>query len=81
MRVPLYRKIALDIGAQILHGGLRPGDRLPSALDLVREYRSNLDTIQQAVNILKIQGILRTVPGDGRFVTNDAQRICREKGY
>lgn len=77
----LHWEIIRDIGAQVAHGGLRPGDQLPVTRTLMEEHGISSYPVDLAMKILEIQGIVRTISGKGRFVTEDAPRICKEKGY
>lgn len=70
-----------DLASMIAHGYLGPGTRIPTDADLSAEYRCGIGTVQQAVSRLRSQGIVHTVTTLGRFVTDEAPRICREEGY
>src|SRR5262245_23517656 len=50
-------------------GGLAPGNRLPSELDLARRFGVARKTVRRALSYLQDEGFLRTEHGRGSFVT------------
>ena len=66
--VPLYRRIYNDLKAQIEGGEYRPGDRLPSELELSRSYKVSRITSRQALDLLCSEGLLVRRQGMGSFV-------------
>lgn len=68
-RTPKYVEIAQDLRAQIQEGSLAPGDALPSEKELARHWRVSENTIKAAINELRRQGRIETVPKKGSFVT------------
>jgi GntR family transcriptional regulator len=63
-----YSKITEDLRRRILDGRLKPGDRLPSETDLVREYGVSRWTVREALAVLTQDGLVMTTHGKGRFV-------------
>jgi len=59
-----HRRIAVDLQRAIAAGELAPGDPLPST----REYGVSRGTARQALSFLARLGLVRAVPGKGRFV-------------
>lgn len=57
-----------DISRQIQDGTLRPGDRLPSAAQLCRQYTVSTAVVRGATLWLKAVGLVEGVPGVGVFV-------------
>ncbi len=53
----------------ILDGSLKAGDRLPTTLDLARDFGVTVRTIQQAASRLSQRGMLERIPGRGSFVS------------
>jgi len=66
--VTLWRQIAERLSADLLSGALKPGDRLPTELDLASRYAVNRHTVRRAVAALADQGYLRVEQGRGTFV-------------
>jgi GntR family transcriptional regulator len=65
---PIYRQIAEDLRRKIESGGLGPGSRLPSELELRERYRASRSTVRDALKWLVIRGLVETRPSQGTFV-------------
>jgi GntR family transcriptional regulator len=65
---PPYRQIADQLRAAIYAGELGPGSRLPSERELVERYGTAHQTVRQAVNLLKTEGLVIGQAGRGVFV-------------
>lgn len=63
-----YRGIADDLRAQIQGGAYGPGDRLPTYPQLAAAYGVHVDTVRRGVQILMVQGWVRSEQGRGLFV-------------
>lgn len=70
---PMYQKIANSIRADILAGNLVPGQRLPSIQGLGETFGVARMTISHAIDELKQEGFLRTVPGGGIYVARKVE--------
>ncbi|RXZ84094.1 FadR family transcriptional regulator [Paenibacillaceae bacterium] len=57
-----------DLKKQLAEGGLAPGDRLPSVVDLAARYQVGRSTIREALSALKAMGLLDIRQGGGTFV-------------
>lgn len=68
--MPLYRRIYADLKAKIEAGHYTPGDRLPSELELTREYGVSRITSRQALDLLCSEGLLVRRQGMGSFVAS-----------
>ncbi len=64
----LYRQIAESIRQEILHGTLRPGDRLPSVREMATRWHCTIGTVQRAYEELVDQGLVVSRPGQGTHV-------------
>jgi GntR family transcriptional regulator len=62
-----WRQIHADLLRQIESGGLPPGSRLPSIVDLAQRYEVALTTVRKALDALKTDGLVVTSPM-GTFV-------------
>ncbi|MFG1885198.1 winged helix-turn-helix domain-containing protein [Micromonospora sp. NPDC049102] len=62
--------IADGIRAQIQSGELAPGDKLPSTSELCRQHDVSAIVVRQAINALKVEGLVEGVGGVGVFVAD-----------
>lgn len=67
---PLYQVVEDAILAKIRSGELHPHDRLPSENELCTTYSVGRNTVRRALSELVRDGVLKTVPGLGTFVTD-----------
>ncbi|WP_281903982.1 TetR/AcrR family transcriptional regulator C-terminal domain-containing protein [Phytohabitans aurantiacus] len=63
-----YARIASDIRRRIAAGELRPGDRVPSTRQLMREFGVALATATKALAMLRQEGVVTAVPRVGTVV-------------
>ncbi len=68
---PLYRRIEQSIRAGISEGKLKPGDRLPSVVDVAESLGINKLTVLKAFQRLEKAGVLRSEVGRGTFVASE----------
>jgi GntR family transcriptional regulator len=67
---PPHRQIAAWLRSRIEAGEFRPGeDPLPSEKDLVQLFGVARDTARRAVQVLRDEGLVITVPHRGTYVT------------
>jgi GntR family transcriptional regulator len=66
---PLHAQITRQIRAQILAEELAGDEPLPSIRALAREQRVSVITVQRAYEDLERDGLVRSRPGKGFFVT------------
>jgi GntR family transcriptional regulator len=67
--VPLYLQLKDLLASRIADGLFQPGDVLPSERQLCEEFGLSRTTVREALRGLGRQGLIRTVPGRGAFVT------------
>jgi GntR family transcriptional regulator len=73
--VPPYRQIAAWLRSRIDAGEFRPGeDPLPSEKDLVDLFGVARDTARRAVQVLREEGLVETIPQRGSYVLPQGQR-------
>ncbi len=72
--MPPYTGIVADIRRRIAAGELRPGDRVPSARQITREWGVAIATATRALAALREEGLVRAVPGVGTVVTAPGTR-------
>jgi molybdate-binding protein/DNA-binding transcriptional regulator YhcF (GntR family) len=65
---PLYKRIAETVQQQILSGGVKPGDRLPSVRVMAKDWGCTIGTVQRAYRELARQGIVTMRSGQGTKV-------------
>jgi DNA-binding GntR family transcriptional regulator len=75
---PVYRQLAAILRGQISTGRLAPGDRIPSEHDLVDAYGIARTTARRAVAVLRQEGAVYAIPGEGVFVGADALTAPRK---
>jgi DNA-binding GntR family transcriptional regulator len=66
--MPPYQQIATDLRGRIKSGELAPGDMVPSITSLAQEYGVAKGTAVKALDLLRREGLTRTVAGWGTFV-------------
>jgi GntR family transcriptional regulator len=65
---PLYRQLISDLLEQVSSGQLEPGDELPSLRELMKTYDVSSITARRALDVLRQQGSIFSVPGKGTYV-------------
>ena len=63
-----YLRVATAIRRRIETGALRPGDRVPSTRQLVRDFGVAMATATRALAVLRDEGLVVTRPGSGTVV-------------
>ena len=69
---PAYRQLAAILRARIANGEWRNGP-LPSVKQLQQEQDVGRDTVLRAIEILRSEGLVFTVPRRGTYVSTDAK--------
>jgi DNA-binding LacI/PurR family transcriptional regulator len=69
-RVPKYRYWASELGRQIRTGELRPGERLPSYVEMRQQHNVSQPTLDRVHAILEQNGLIQRDPGRGVFVNS-----------
>jgi GntR family transcriptional regulator len=67
-RRPPSRRIADQLREQIVQGGLKPGDQLPSERELAALHGAARNTAREAITILRNEGLVDAQHGRGAFV-------------
>ena len=78
-RIKLYEDVANHILARIQTEQWPPGCRLPAEERLAKEFDVSRSTIREAVRSLQIAGVLRSRPGSGTFVSENAPVILQTR--
>ena len=66
--MPSYRQLADLLRARIETGDLAPGDLIPSETSLVQDTGLARGTVRRAMQVLRDEGAIVTIPGRGSFV-------------
>ncbi len=66
--IPVYQQLAAIIRGQIQRGELPPRSALPSESYLQQRYGVSRGTARKAVELLRSEGIVYTVPQRGTYV-------------
>ncbi|AEA22947.1 FadR/GntR family transcriptional regulator [Pseudonocardia benzenivorans] len=64
--VRAYEAIVAQFDEAIRSGAIRPGDRLPSERELMRQFGVGRSTVREALRVLQSNGMVRSRPGDRR---------------
>lgn len=73
---PLYMQLMKEIKEQIQSGNYKPGDQIPTEIQLSELYQVSRITVRRTIEELCAQGILVKRQGKGTFV--EAPRIYRK---
>lgn len=79
-RNPLYAQLKELVKTDISSGRLRPGTRLPSTLEMARDYRVCHKTVQLAMQALTREGYLVRRPRHGTVVADLPPEMLRRNG-
>jgi DNA-binding transcriptional regulator YhcF (GntR family) len=71
---PPYVQVANTLRAAILTKALSPGEQLPSGADLAARYSVSRQTVQNALKILRSEGLIVSRQGSGVFVRERTER-------
>ena len=72
--VATYLQLVQQVHQALRMGMLEPGDRLPTAQQVVAQLAINPNTVHKAYRELEREGLVRARPGLGTFVTRAAVR-------
>ncbi|OGL19195.1 MAG: hypothetical protein A3F92_02940 [Candidatus Rokubacteria bacterium RIFCSPLOWO2_12_FULL_71_22] len=75
----LYRTVATELRDRIKRGIYRPGQKVPTESELVREFRVSGITVRRAIRDLVLEGQVQGRRGAGVFVC-ERRRVVRSLG-
>lgn len=73
--IPLYQQIRIDLQYMMQANKLKPGDMLPSEVELAQAYQVSRQTVRQAISQLVTDHLLERKPGHGTTVRDGRNRI------
>lgn len=74
---PIYLQLVERIQMDIVSGVYHAGDKLPSVRELAADASVNPNTMQKAFTELERSGLVYTQRTNGRYITEDQERISR----
>jgi DNA-binding LacI/PurR family transcriptional regulator len=66
----LYERICAHVLEQLRRGALRPGDRVPSEMELATQFGVSRITSKRALEVLREAGLVERIRGKGTFVVH-----------
>jgi len=72
-QVPAYLALANFLETQVLANVFRPGDRLPSVRNPVRDHRLSMETVLHTLRVLEDRGLVEAKPRSGFYIKSE---IC-----
>lgn len=73
----VHVRIAADYRAKILNGDIEPGTKLPSTQAMRAAYSASVTAVQNAMQILKDEGLVVSQAGAGIWVREHRARVIR----
>ena len=74
---PIWMQLEEQLTRRILSGWYKAGEKLPTVRDLAAEAGVNPNTMQKAFTELERSGLVYTQRTNGRYITEDQERISR----
>lgn len=76
---PAYRRVVDQLIEYIAEHGLRPGDRLPTEMELAAELGASQRAVREAIKMLSAIGRVRVERGRGIFVGDDRSLLTGQR--
>jgi GntR family transcriptional regulator len=77
--IPIYLQIESQVKHAIAAGALKQDDPLPPVRRLAAEVRVNPNTVARAYQNLERDGVIRTVPGGGCYVSGQPSGLLESE--
>jgi GntR family transcriptional regulator len=68
--IPLYKQLQEKLKTQIQSGKRKPREKIPSEVNLAKEFGVSVITARKAVNLLAEEGLVEKKQGKGTFVAS-----------
>ena len=78
-RKPVYEQLIEQVESFLLNDVLKPGAQIPSVRNVTMQHAINPRTVLKAYNDLDARGLIRSVPGKGYFVCEEAKQILNQR--
>ena len=79
MRIPVYQQIKDILREEIRQGKYKPGNTIPSANQLAKDFSTSRNTSVKAIADLVHEGIVYTVQGKGTIVSDLRKEVKESK--
>ena len=79
-RIPLYYQLENVLREKISSGAFLAGVRMPTEVELTKEYGVSRITVRQALQALTDEGLIERQQGRGTFIANRKTRVSRFTG-
>lgn len=76
---PIFQQIEDILTARILAGQYAPGEKLPAVRELALEAGVNPNTMQRALADVEARGLVFTLRGDGRYVSEEEVAVRKAR--
>ncbi len=76
--IPVYEQLMDRIKQEIINGGIKEGEALPSVRSLANDLKISALTVKKAYDKLEEDGYILTVHGKGSFVTATDMQLAAE---
>lgn len=67
----VYEKVIAELKKGIMHGELKPGDKLPSERELAGMLGVSRTSLREALRLLEVSGVVTIKHGQGVFIANN----------
>lgn len=74
---PLYDQIKVLITQSLIGGEWKPGDVIPSEIELAARYKVSQGTVRKAIDSLSAENILIRRQGKGTFVATHSEEVIK----
>lgn len=71
---PKYRQLAERLRREMKTGALKPGDRLPTLIEMRDDHKISRPTVERAYALLERDGLIERLHGAGVFVKSPSKR-------
>jgi len=70
-----YKEIANELKQRILAGTYKIGEPLPDQINMAKEFNASRVTVQKALQILAVEGLVYSKQGSGTYVRRNALQL------
>ena len=77
--LPIYEQIVNQMKDELIRGGLKDGEQLPSIRSLAKDAHISVITTKRAYEELEKENLIYSVAGKGFFVSKQNRNILKEK--